>query len=318
MANVAKRPLYSIMEGIRYPSMFSPKCFGESLHYKPRDDDVLIVTYPKCGTTWMQNIALYIFRKGEELSDHHEFVFRCPFLDMLGQQGADRMPRPGTLKTHLPYSHMPYSQQAKYIFVVRNPKDCCVSLYHHARMLPGFGYWDGIFDDFFELFMAGEVEFNDYFDHLLSWFPHRNDPNVFYTTYEDMKKDTESIIIRLANFLGKEYGQLVERDNNVLRNILHFSSFTYMKENIAEVFDSILWKDTIEKEGIEGLQYLTRFVASQEVPKSRPKVEFVRKGKVGDWKEHFSSEQSERLQKKFDEKFQGTDIPSLWTPDILF
>ncbi|KFM74406.1 hypothetical protein X975_18649, partial [Stegodyphus mimosarum] len=191
MAKVTNKPKYQILHGIRIPTGFSLKHFTEALHYKPKTDDVFIVTYPKCGTTWMQTIILYIFQKGRELDCQEDFHKLCPFLDVMGTEAISAMPRPGALKTHLPYSLVPYSAAAKYIFVARNPKDCCVSLYYHTISRPGFEYGDAEFDDFFELFMDGEVIYNDYFDHLMSWYPHCNERNVYYTTYETMKRNTE-------------------------------------------------------------------------------------------------------------------------------
>ncbi|GIY36332.1 sulfotransferase 1C2A [Caerostris darwini] len=312
MANVPKRPRYAKINGLLYPEMFSPKCFQEAMEYKPKPGDVFIDTYPKCGTTWMQNVAMYIFRKGKGLDDPSEFLKFAPFIDMLGIEGINNMPRPGAFKTHLPYSYMPYSPEAKYIFVSRNPKDCCVSFYHHARNEPGFGYWDGEFKDFFELFMAGELEYNDYFDHLLDWYPHRNDPNVFYTKYEDMKKDIKGVILKLSTFLGKEYIEAIEKDNSVLNNIIYFSGFEYMKKHLSDVYDI----DKDEKHVgrlYTGFLHSYEFTKALNLPDDLPELEFVRKGIVGDWKNHFSAEQTERLNKKFLQKLNGTEVLE-WYP----
>ncbi|GFU03777.1 sulfotransferase 1 family member D1 [Nephila pilipes] len=307
MLKVTKRPRYAIMDGIRYPEMFSPKCFKEAREYKPQPGDVFIDTYPKCGTTWMQNVSLYIFRKGKELEHPSHFLQMTPFIDMVGMEGIINMPRPGAFKTHLPYSHMPYSPDAKYIFVTRNPKDCCVSFYYHARNEPGFGFWDGEFNDFFELFMAGELEYNDYFDHLLDWYPHRNDPNVFYTTYEDMKKDIKSVILRLSTFLGREYIDAIEKDNAVLNNIVYYSGFEYMKKNLSDVYDIEKGENHAGKM-LYGLRHVDEFTKSLNPPDDLPELQFVRKGIVGDWKNHLSVEQNERLNKKFLEKMKDTEV----------
>ncbi|KFM74405.1 Sulfotransferase 1C4, partial [Stegodyphus mimosarum] len=304
MAEVLKRPRYQTINGIRIPDFFSPKCFNETLNYKPKPADVFIVTYPKCGTTWMQNIAMYIFRKGKEMDHPQDFLRLCPFIDMIGAEGITKMPRPGAMKTHLPYTHMPYSSEAKYIFVARNPKDCCVSLYYHTRDHDGYGYWGAEFDDFFEIFMAGEVEYNDYFDHLMSWYPHRNDSNIFYTKYEDMKKDTKNVVIKLAKFLGKEYIDAIEQDNGVLNNILKFSSFEYMKIYLSAVYE--LNSDSTVLKEFEGLRYLCDYAGSLNPPEDKPKPEFVRKGIVGDWRSHFSEIQSNRLNQKFLERTKDT------------
>lgn len=72
--------------------------------------------------------------------------------------------------------------EAKYIFVARNPKDCLTSYYFHNRNFKIYNWADGDFDVFFELFASGQLAFGDYYDHLLSWLPHINDPNVFFIT----------------------------------------------------------------------------------------------------------------------------------------
>ncbi|XP_054712118.1 sulfotransferase ssu-1-like [Uloborus diversus] len=313
MTNAIKRPLYQTIEGLRIPSFFSPNCFKEALTYKPSSNDVFIVTYPKCGTTWMQNIVLYIFRKGQELEDTKDFIRMCPHIEEVGLEGIERMTRPGAIKTHLPYNMMPYSPEAKYIFVARDPRDCCVSLYYHTRNNLKFGYWDGQFDEFFELFMAGEVEFNDYYDHLLGLYPHRNDSQVFFTKYEDMKRNAKEVVVNLSRFLGQEYIDAIEKDNAVLNNILRFSGFDYMKKKLSHLFgatsnESSEADASKEKDMTESEKYLENFVKSLNIPENPPQLEFLRKGCVGDWRNHFSPEQRDRFEAKFLERTKGTEI----------
>lgn len=42
------------------------------------------------------------------------------------------------------------------------------------RNMTGHGF-DGTFDEFFELFISGNTDYGDYFDHLLGWYAHRWD-----------------------------------------------------------------------------------------------------------------------------------------------
>ncbi|KAG8173018.1 hypothetical protein JTE90_026598 [Oedothorax gibbosus] len=62
------------------------------------------------------------------------------------------------------------------------------------------------------------------------WYPHRNDPNVFYTTFENMKNNASAVTLDLAKFLGEEYIEAIEKDSAVLDNILLYSGLDYMKE----------------------------------------------------------------------------------------
>ena len=61
---------------------------------------------------------------------------------------------------------LPNSTPCKYIYAARNPKDLAISFYHHyhAYHVPGIEW-----KEFLEYFLAGKVEFGDYFDHVLSW-----------------------------------------------------------------------------------------------------------------------------------------------------
>ena len=64
---------------------------------------------------------------GQRLDD----VF--PHLEEVGEAAVRALPEPRLVKTHLPFARTPWSAQAKYIYVARNPFDCAVSFYHHTR-----------------------------------------------------------------------------------------------------------------------------------------------------------------------------------------
>ena len=68
----------------------------------------------------------------------------------------------------------PADSVAKYIYVVRNPKDVAVSFYHHTKRYNDSMYhFTGDWNDYFELFLKGEVEFGSWFDHVLGWLSHK-------------------------------------------------------------------------------------------------------------------------------------------------
>lgn len=100
-------------------------------------------------------------------------------IERMGAQFCNQLKHPRLLKTHFSRPNCPRGGK-KYIFVARNPKDCCVSYFHHNRNFKIYDWADGQFDVFFELFLSGKLAFGDYFDHLLSWLPHLHDPNVLF------------------------------------------------------------------------------------------------------------------------------------------
>jgi hypothetical protein len=171
---------------------------------------------------------------------------------------------------------------------VRNPFDCAVSFYHHTRgFVRHYDFADGTFDEFFECFIRGEVDFGDYFDHLASWLPHARDPNVLFLTYEQMLAEPGAAVVTVGEFLAGPAARVAAAPALVER-IVAASSFDSMSR------DQRRW--------------------SSERPANMP--EFVRKGVVGDWTGQFSREQARRLAAKFAERMGGTSAETLW-PDVL-
>ncbi|XP_071038543.1 sulfotransferase 1C2A isoform X2 [Parasteatoda tepidariorum] len=308
-----KTPFYRDVDGFRIPGGFSEEAFRSALAYKPRSDDLFIVTYPKCGTTWIQHIIGSILREGKPFQTILEFLLDTPFLEMTGAEAAKTMKRPGAIKMHLPFHMTPYSSNAKYIYIARNPKDCLVSFYHHTKGNPVYKFEDGNFDDFFELFMKGEVDCGDYFDTLLSWYEHRNDPNVLFLTYEQLKEDARTCILKIAEFMDPKYKEMLDKNEKILEDVIYHSSFAFMKKHLHKLLTEIA---DIPKELIDnnpdippGLRELLQ---SSQIKSDGTKMDFVRKGIVGDWKNYFSPAQNARLQKKYEERTIGTNIPELW------
>ncbi|XP_042910402.1 sulfotransferase ssu-1 isoform X2 [Parasteatoda tepidariorum] len=310
------KPIFKLVDGFPIPQHFSEENFRSSVNYKPRPDDIFIVTYPKCGTTWLQHIFMLILRHGQPLDSPEDMHDSSPFLDKKGAKSAETMKRPGAIKTHLPFHLAPWSPDNKYIYVARNPKDCCVSYYHHTSRIPS--NFSGTFDEYFEKFLAGLVEFGDYFDHLLGWYTHRNDPNVLFITYEDLKEDFESNTLKIAAFIDdKKYAQPIREHPEIMANIKTYSSFDFIKE-------AHLQKEKEYKQEHESLETKSKFsdetsksdednCRGHENKKRTMHAGHFRKGVVGDWKNYFSEEQTRRLKDKFTERTKGTDIESMWT-----
>lgn len=97
----APLPLYHRVDGLVVSQMFSVEAVRSALAYKPRDDDIFIVTYPKCGTTWTQNIVAHILREGKPFDSALEFFTQTPFLELTGAEAAEKMKRPGAIKVRL-------------------------------------------------------------------------------------------------------------------------------------------------------------------------------------------------------------------------
>lgn len=301
-----------MVDGLFVGKHFTEETMREVFAYKPRPDDVFIVTYPKCGTTWMQHIVYYIYNNGTPPQSKEDMSSRTPFFELVGLEGVNNAPRPAAIKTHEPFDKQPYSKEAKYIYVARNPFDCCVSFYHHMKFFPMYDFENGTFDEFLEAFLKGEVEFGDYFDHLLSWYDHKDDPNVLFLTYEDLKKDTRFWIQKVADFLGQEYGQKIRDDQEVLDRIMTLTSVDTMRKTVNPAMRQIFTKfhDTPRDQLPRSAQLLAQ--ACGDLLNKPMTGNFVRKGQVGDWRSHFTSEQVKKLQERIALKTAGSDVMDLW------
>lgn len=300
-------PLYVDMDGFRLSKNFTLEHFRSALKYQPGPNDKFVVTFPKCGTTWTQHIGYLIFSKGVPPSSGLEFLRRSPFLEMFGAETVAQMERPGVIKTHLPYNMVPQHPEAKYVYVCRNPKDACVSFFYHTRGFSGYDFTDGKFDDFFQVFLGGKTDYGDYFEHVLSWHAHRNDPNVLFIHYEDMKANPREYVLKIAEFLDKEYYKLLLGNEEILGKIVEFSDIKSMQVHASENFHNFFTKPLESHDVPDGLK--TFHEASQRQPSS---AKFIRKGIVGDWKLHFTPEMNEQMNQKIHKTLSDTDIIDVW------
>lgn len=170
---------------------------------------------------------------------------------------------------------------------------------------------------FFELFVNGRAQFGDYFDHLIPWYNHRNDKNVYFVTYEKLKRDTKEEILKIARFIGEEYEKVLMENPEVLEDVLYYSSFEYMKKHANEHFHEFFRyiRNSSDKDILpSGWKYLSN--NSKIVGKSSTdKVlnqEFMRKGIIGDWKCYFTEQQERRMNERIIQKTKGSDVMSLW------
>ncbi|KAM7313911.1 sulfotransferase ssu-1-like [Ixodes scapularis] len=302
---------YRDVEGLYLCRVFQEKAIRSALSYEPQPNDVFIVSYPKCGTTWMQYIAYSIFNDGVCPQDMINFIKSAPFLEFLGAEGAKSMPRPGAIKTHLPFDKQPYSERAKYIYITRNPYDCCVSFYYHTKNFPAYQFDNGTFDEFFDLFVQGRVDYGDYFDHLLSWYAHREDPNVLFVTYEDLKKDSKSCILKVADFIGEDYGKRLRNQPAVLERIVSTTSLESMKSLNKGMKNWTKSLDDVDPQEVPGSLLLMK-ESLGDLWKKPVSGDFVRKGIIGDWKNHFSPKQVEQMKERIALKTKGSDVMTLW------
>ena len=199
--------------------------------YKPRPDDIVIATAPKCGTTWMQQIvSLLIFQSPEARDIQNE----SPWIDMRVRpieevsERVEAQTHRRFLKTHLEFDAIPIYDGARYIHVARDGRDAFMSWHNHSRhysqlsidLQSAAGMADDTIGkplplpgnsihDFFQVWMTGGPEArlaNDfpaqrYFEIEKSYWAERNRPNLLMVHYNDLLADLDEEMRRIARFL---------------------------------------------------------------------------------------------------------------------
>jgi len=197
------------------------------LEYDGSPDDIFIVTYPKSGTTWLQMIVYQLTTDGAMDFAHIDEV--SPFLEVTmmprHRKISDLRGTPRVVKTHLPYHDIPKGP-GRYIYCTRNGLDVAVSYHHHARKyLAGWG--QSTLDEFFGRFMAGQVPYGSWFEHVAEWLRNKDRLNVLVVTYEELSADLEAGVKRIADFCG------ITIDPAAMPRILERCSFAFMREHEA-------------------------------------------------------------------------------------
>jgi aryl sulfotransferase len=219
-------------------------------NYRPRPDDIIISTYPKCGTTWMQRIVcMLVFKSAEAKSLQHV----SPWPDMRARGAAEEILAAAEaqthrrfFKSHLPYDALPVYEGVKFIHVVRDGRDAALSFYNHyasytpaaierhnavtladpkfrQAFLPMTKDAAGFFHDWVLDGGAKGDEKASFFHVENSFWAARSDPNVLLVHYNDLKTDLGGEMRRIAEFLE------IEIPNGVWPELVEGASFESMR-----------------------------------------------------------------------------------------
>lgn len=210
-----------------------------------RDDDIVIATYAKAGTTWMQQIIAQLLFEGDpdlEVAEMSPWIdFRVPpkevKLPLVEAQTHRRF-----LKTHLPVDALHFSRQAKYLYIGRDGRDVVWSMYNHHRNANQSWYDtlnqtpgrigppietppDGVHQYWLDWLERDGYPFWPFWENVRSWWEIRNLPNVQLVHYTNLKQDLPGEIRRIAEFLG------IPINESRWSSILEYCSFEWMKKN---------------------------------------------------------------------------------------
>ncbi|KAF3973621.1 hypothetical protein ACB098_11G092500 [Castanea mollissima] len=264
--------------------------------FEARDDDVILASAMKTGSTWLKALCFCIMQrqfgtvgnKDEDLLAIHHPAFYVQTLEIQVYTAnpppdLSAMESPRLFHTHLPYSALSESiknSECKIVYITRNPKDTLVSMWHFFNKLrtPEQGPYP--IEKAFESFCNGVCHFGPFFDHVLEYWNEslKMPQKILFLKYEELQRNPKEEVKKLASFLGKPFAE---------------------EEEVEEV---------IRKCSLERLKNLDVNKNGVDPWVGMPNSAFFRAGVVGDWKNIFTPEMSERLDQITCMKLQGSGL----------
>lgn len=216
--------------------------------FRFRPDDIIVATYAKSGTTWMQQVVGQLLYGPDPALEVAEL---SPWLDLRVPPKAVKLPlveaqtRRRFLKTHLPVDALVFSPQAKYLYIGRDGRDVVWSLYnHHAnanqkwyaalndtpgRVGPAIGSPPDDIRQYWREWLARDgYPFWPFWENIRSWWAIRHLPNVLLLHYANLKRDLPGQMRRIAAFLD------IPIDETRWDTLLEYCSFDWMKRNATK------------------------------------------------------------------------------------
>ncbi|XP_051122720.1 cytosolic sulfotransferase 12-like [Andrographis paniculata] len=267
-------------------------------HFQAQDSDILLVTTPKSGTTWLKAVIFTLVNrtrfpigKNHHLNSQnpHDLV---PFLEIKlfpETQNPDfsSFSKPRIFATHLPYTSLPETLkkdcQCKLVYLCRNPKDIFVSLWQFTNRLKPPGAQTNTIQDVLDKFCQGVSLFGPVWEHVLQYwnFSKENHNRLLFLKFEDMKEHPGIQLRRLAEFLGCPFSQ-EEQNSGLVEDILEICSFKHLSSL------------EINRNG--------KLASGEE------NSTFFRCGTIGDWKNHLTTEMAERVDRITEEKLDSSGL----------
>ncbi|XP_050030098.1 sulfotransferase ssu-1-like [Dermacentor andersoni] len=306
MASESLPAMFQFIDGERYIFFRDPDKVREALQFQPRAGDIVEVVYPKCGMQMMQQMIQLIVHDGHCAKDLREFGSRAPFLEDCGGNWPGEKSCTRLFRTHIRMGRIAVSTDAKYVYVARNPWDACYSQYVMNQKMP-LRPMRETFDEFLDMFLEGSLTNGCYFQHVLSGYTRRREPNVFFTTYESMMRDTAATLLDLADFLGEMYAERLRKDNGLLATIVRHSTPAFLR--------SIL---EIETREMVSMMFRSPALASSGLTErdvGDGTFSLVCRPEVGAWKEVFTQKQLRRTVSKIEESVGKHFVPDLWNKE---
>ena len=231
--------------------------------YVPGKQDVFVATFAKSGTNWMMQIAHQLIWHGQGEFEHIHSVVPWPDTQVMApwmrryaiplpeaEHWRESPEQKRIIKTHFDWELIPYSEDARYIMVIRDPKDIFVSSYFFLKggvmgpAMPSVDTW-------YKLFLSDKfVIGGSWAANTAGYWAQRHRPNVLIISFKSMKRDLKTAVRKVAQFLE------IPASEPLIDKVAAQSSFEYMKriDHKFRIGKVIPWKaeGTMMRKGIQG------------------------------------------------------------------
>ncbi|XP_048440671.1 cytosolic sulfotransferase 12-like [Pyrus x bretschneideri] len=267
-------------------------------HFRALESDIILVTTPKSGTTWLKAILFALVKRAHYLdlrrhpllTENPHVLVPCLELDVYTDKHVlpdlSSLAPPRLFSTHLPYVSLPDSVKhsgCKVVYLCRDPKDAFVSLWHFVNKLRPVGSGTMSLHEAFDKFCRGVSSFGPFWDHVLGFWKEslKRPETAFFIKFEEMKQEPALQLRRLAEFLGCPFSP-EEETHGIVDGILRLCSF----DNLSNL--------VVNKSG--------------KLPAGLENSAFFRKGEVGDWTNYLTTEMVKKLDSITQEQLHGSGL----------
>ncbi|KAG9441531.1 hypothetical protein H6P81_017385 [Aristolochia fimbriata] len=277
-----------------------------SQHFQPLHGDVLLATPLKTGTTWLKALAFCVMNRNSHepsntymealaVNNPHELV---PTMGMHDIIASPESSTPRLLHTHFPYELLPEyvktsTSACRIVYLCRNVGDNFISSWKFFNKLRRKDLAPLPLEEAFELFCNGVTLCGPYWEHVLGyWKASRDDVDhdddkkknkkVLFLRYEDLQRDPQLHLKRMASFLGRPF-TIEEEEQGMVSKIVEACSFqrlSSLEVNKGGVYNRFGFRNSY----------------------------FYERGVVGGCAEYLTPEMMDRLRRITVEKFQGSGL----------
>ncbi|KAK6145452.1 hypothetical protein DH2020_022272 [Rehmannia glutinosa] len=251
--------------------------------FEARDDDVLLASTMKTGTTWLKALTLCIMQKRSHQNSHElddilttgNPHFHIPTIE--GTIYATKTPpfdiydasTPRLLHTHLSYAVLPDSiknSACKIVYIARNPKDTLISMWHFFNSVFKPNQDPIPLEKALDIFCSGVHLYGPFFEHVVEYWQEsqKRPQKILFIKYEELKSDPKQYVSKIAEFLGRPFAD--EKEVYEVLRRCRLERLKNMEVNKSESAFTIIQNKS-----------------------------FFRKGEVGDWKNYLTPEMEEQI-----------------------